>query len=75
MVWIIHCQQIVSETWDHKQLLEEGYHVADAAKVLQPGVASRGLLVIEVRNLPVVQFVGPPGGLVAEFSNVAQNHL
>lgn len=31
MVWIINFKNIRSESWHMEELLEEGYHIADAA--------------------------------------------
>lgn len=39
MVWIINFKNISSESWHVEKLLEEGYHIADAAKIFQPSIA------------------------------------
>lgn len=40
VVWIVDLQHVLSEGWQHVQLLEEGDHVANAAEVLHAHVPS-----------------------------------
>ena len=35
---VIHSQQVVSQCWDHEELLHHAVHVADAAQVTQTNV-------------------------------------
>ena len=41
VVGVLHRQDVVSEAWDHEELLVKGVHVADAAKVFYSDATSR----------------------------------
>ena len=75
MVGILDGEHILPEARVHKQLLEQRDHVADAAEVLHANEASATLLVIKVHNLPVVEFIRPPGSLTREVSHIIEYAL
>lgn len=70
VVRVRHGKNVVSEAWDHEQLLVQRVHVADAAEVLDANMARDRLLIFVKFDVPVVFFVCPPTWLLVESLHV-----
>jgi hypothetical protein len=60
----------VSEARDHKELLHERVHVADAAEILDADVAGCGFHLVEEGDGPVVEPTGAPLSLPVQLSHI-----
>ena len=60
-------EQLSSKISDHKYLLEETIHVANASQVSKAGIASGGLEPLTLHNDPILKFSRPPKPISMKF--------
>ena len=74
MIGILDVQNVVSEAWNHEQLLIERVHVADAAEILDADMPRSRLLIIVQAQTPITFLVCPPAWVLIELRHVVENH-
>ena len=74
MIGILDIQNVVAEAWNHKQLLIERVHVADATEILDTDMTSCRLLILVETQAPVTFFVCAPTWILIEALHVFEDH-
>ena len=73
MIWVLNWQNVIAETRNHKQLLIQWIHVADAAKIFDSNTACGAFLVFVEPDVPVWFLISPPTWVLVEFLHIVQN--
>ena len=75
VIGVFDAKDIVSEARDHKKLLVQAVHIADAAQVFNADVSRRGLFIVIKLNVPICILLGAPRNFAAELMHVLEHFL
>jgi dihydropteroate synthase len=68
-----HRKNVISQTLNHKELLEQRVHVTDATKILNAHIAGTGFFTVHQTDKPISILVSPPRRMLIEFIQIIQN--
>ena len=73
MIWVFDAQNVISETWNHEELLIQAVHIADATEILNADTTCRRFLIVVEFDLPIMFFLSSPGSFRVEMLQVNQH--